>query len=195
MAEPTPERIDIPVPNDDDFLDRVERAVRIARDFKGLVIELCYKDWTKDDETQDELAVANADEIDKETGRFLPQHYVRIHHGDHKVVPSRSPEVDRANVVETSIFLTSPEGGRRYEMVVLTDLDLNLELYYDEDLPDKAGSDNGSHDILGRFMTATEMAGRPGIHYPELDVFESVVKGIRAVQSKNRLKHTECLGL
>lgn len=190
MSNPSPERKPIPEPSDGDFLERVERSVRVARDFKGLVVDLCTQDWT--DEV-DPDSLAEDDVRFDEEGRFFEP--VHLFHGDYSIERSDGLEVVRANNVESLIELTNREGGRKYGLVIGLDIGIGTTVQYFEDEPITFGVGIGQHDVMGRFMTTHEMASSLGVTYKELDMIESLTVGIRAVQDAGRLTPVRCPGL
>lgn len=174
----------IPAPNDNDFLTRVRRAVKVASAFKKLVIDLSTQDWS---------GYINLDEADPpeldEQGRFMESLFLA--HGDYRVLPGNDPEIDRVNFVEAGIKLANPAGGRSYLLHTDTEQGRLLTIHYDEVAPESAQAERRL-DVLGQFTITAEMAHRPGIHPNELRIIDACTQGVVAVRAAERLVAVEC---
>jgi hypothetical protein len=174
----------IPPPNDDDFLTRIRRTVRIASDFKKMVTIFSTRDWWdgRDVEGQE------PSELDS-NGHFI--NTVIISHGDYIVVPGHDQEIDRVKTIETSVNLLTPEGGRRYSLTTVSKLGKLAEIYYDEDNPSRPGIPNHL-DVLDRFTTADNGILESVTSARELETIDLCTRGVLAVQSARRLLIAGC---
>ena len=188
MAEVEARPIDAPEPNDDDFLERMQRTIEVAKNFKLLVIDLCP--ITEEYNISDHPGPDQ--EIDHER---IPGPY-HISYGAYDVKPSRAAEIERTTHVESTISLSTSAGGRSYTILTETELGGLLVVRYFEDRPVVRGpEDTGIHNVLDRFHISRESARGNGIRFPELDIVDTLTTGIRAVKDAGRLISTEKCGL
>lgn len=173
---------EIPPANDEDYLARLARYLKIATEFKSMVVDLSTGDLRDSDYFGQDLVEAEVDEDGRLDSDF------QLSHGHYDVTPGKAPEIDRVKRVDTAVLLSTKEGGRRFNVNLTNILWGLLTVTYYEDRPHKPGPYEGTDDVLNRFRIEREAINPIGIHWSEINIIEALTTNILAAHSAGRLQ-------